>query len=230
MPARITTSSLIVGLKGDLPEAWERLYRDYWPVVYAFAYSHTGSVQDAEDLTQETFAVVSEKVEDFVRRPGRPGFRAWLRAICMIHVLNYRKTKRRQPLPADVREAEDTDAPGPEAQWERSWYGNLYQMATRRLFRELSRTERGIEQYTAFGFRCRDGMGYDEIMRYLNARRERGAPKANYHAVKNYVHRTKQLLRSHIEASIREYCKTDQEFKEELSAFRRYVTGKKALP
>lgn len=45
-------------------EAWDmtRLVDEHLPVLYAYAYRLTGSVDEAEDLTQQTFLVAQQKI------------------------------------------------------------------------------------------------------------------------------------------------------------------------
>ena len=217
-----TRSSLIVGLKADRSEAWERLYRNYWRVVYAFAYRATASHTDAEDLTQDTFAVVCAKIGRFDTRSGKGGFRAWLRAICTNNLRSLRRYKRRHPPPLPLDEAAAAPGPTPADMWDRYWYWNLYQLALRRLVRELRTLEHGVVQYAVFCLRCKDGLGYDKIIESINRDRPPDWPEINEHTVRNYVYRTKRLLRNYVEEAIRSYCETEEEFQEELAAARSF--------
>src|SRR6516225_4025132 len=58
----------------DLP----RLVADHAEVLYRYAFRLTGSVADAEDLTQQTFLIAHQKLSQ-VREPA--GARGWLFAV-----------------------------------------------------------------------------------------------------------------------------------------------------
>ena len=237
MDAQETPASLIIGMQEEREDAWVRFYKNYWRLIYVFAYGCTRSNTDAEDVTQSTFALVHEKIREFVRRSGKPGFRAWLYAICRnkTRQLQRRKSRNRKAYGARRSEAlgltvpSDEETPPPDVLWEQTWYWNIYQCALRRLFQDLGASEPGIEQYSAFCFRCKDGMSYKEIMEYLNARRRPGAPRASVHTIKNHIYRTKKLLRSYIEHAMREYCKSEEELEDEINAFRSFV-ARRGLP
>lgn len=55
-------------------QSWSALIEECRPTVFALCYRLVGSVEDAEDLTQETFVRVIESVERF---EGRSSFKTW---------------------------------------------------------------------------------------------------------------------------------------------------------
>ena len=88
-----------------------QLVADHHAVLYRYAYRLSGSVSDAEDLTQQTFLAAHQK-RDQLREPAKA--RSWLFAILRN---NYLKTCRQRPpggVPADVDVATlaDTSADG----------------------------------------------------------------------------------------------------------------------
>jgi RNA polymerase sigma factor (sigma-70 family) len=73
--------------------AWEELVRVHSPRVYAITYRFTGSVQHAQDLTQEVFIRVFRSLKNF--RLGDGSFPLWLgRVTRNLLIDHYRKAKR----------------------------------------------------------------------------------------------------------------------------------------
>lgn len=65
--------------KNDLA-ALDELINLYRPVVMAFVYPRTGTMQDAEDLTQEILITICQKIS-FLKEPST--FPAWLKTITL---------------------------------------------------------------------------------------------------------------------------------------------------
>jgi RNA polymerase sigma-70 factor, ECF subfamily len=77
---------------GRAPLDIAQLVSDYHQVLYRFAYRLTGSVQDAEDLTQQVFLIAQQKL-DQVR--DAEGVRGWLFTVLRNSFLK----SRRHPQP-----------------------------------------------------------------------------------------------------------------------------------
>ena len=73
----------------------QRLVREQLDSVYRYAYRLTGSVPDAEDLTQQTFLLAKQRLEQ-LREPEKA--RGWLFAIVRNCFL--RSVERQQPMAA----------------------------------------------------------------------------------------------------------------------------------
>jgi RNA polymerase sigma-70 factor (ECF subfamily) len=73
-----TCSRLLAGLKARDPDAWRQLAALYGPLVFRWCSRQGLQTRDAEDVVQEVFLVVLNRVSDF--RHDRPGdtFRGWL--------------------------------------------------------------------------------------------------------------------------------------------------------
>lgn len=89
------------GSEGGLGITIDALVADHHRAVYVYAYRLTGRVQDAEDLTQQTFLVAQKKL-DQLRESARA--RAWLLAICRSQYC--RLCRKKRPFLADDAEIE----------------------------------------------------------------------------------------------------------------------------
>src|SRR5262249_43802230 len=81
-PSAGTSLTLLDWVRKQDPAAWRRLVNLYSPLVMNWCRRRYGlQSADAEDVGQEVFRAVAEKIRDFRRdRPG-DSFRAWLRRI-----------------------------------------------------------------------------------------------------------------------------------------------------
>ncbi len=78
--------------KGDV-QAFEELYRRFVPRVFGLCRRMVGDVVLAEDLTQEVFVRVWEKLSLF---KGRGPFAPWLLTVASRVVISYRRTSSRR--------------------------------------------------------------------------------------------------------------------------------------
>jgi RNA polymerase sigma-70 factor (ECF subfamily) len=98
----------------DTTEAFARLYRDYWPPLYAFVRRRGYSPEEAEDITQGFFAQLLEKqsLNGLTREGGR--FRSVLLAALTNCLANEWDRSRRQKRGGGQRlislNAEDAEA------------------------------------------------------------------------------------------------------------------------
>ncbi len=98
-----------------------RLVADYHQPVYRYAYRLTGSVPEAEDLTQEVFLIAQEKLGQLGKADCA---QAWLFRILRNCFLKSRERRRRRPvaltdvcldanlIPVDVPESDQIDRQG----------------------------------------------------------------------------------------------------------------------
>lgn len=88
-------------LQGD-HEAFESLVRRYQRMIYALTYRMSGSVADAEDLTQETFIRAHAQLHAY---RAEAKFSSWLYRIAVNQCLNWRqRVARLQQLHAEWSE------------------------------------------------------------------------------------------------------------------------------
>lgn len=90
--------------------AWlEQLYEEYCDRIYAYLYYHTGSQQDAEDLTQRVFSQALAHMDRFDETAGSAA--GWLFRIAHNLLANHHRTRARRPA-APLEAAADAVTPG----------------------------------------------------------------------------------------------------------------------
>jgi RNA polymerase sigma-70 factor (ECF subfamily) len=120
-PMANTSATLLQRLldHGD-DAAWKRLTHLYAPLIRATLGRHLPQSADVDDLAQQVFTIVLEKLPEF-RHNGRPGaFRAWLRGICVNRVRMFWRTRPANVPDAEaaLRQLEDPDS-ALSRQWDR---------------------------------------------------------------------------------------------------------------
>jgi RNA polymerase sigma-70 factor (ECF subfamily) len=102
-----TSLSLLGRLKGNEPDAWERLILLYAPLVYHWCRRQKLPEQEIADVFQEVFQAVSLKICGFQKdRPGDT-FRGWLRVITRNKVYDHFRRAGREPVGAGGNEAQE---------------------------------------------------------------------------------------------------------------------------
>jgi RNA polymerase sigma-70 factor (ECF subfamily) len=90
-----TSSSLLLRLRANDPEAWRTVVRLYTPLVYHWCARSGVRGEDADDVAQEVFQAAATHLPSF--RHDRPGdtFRGWLRGITKNKLLmHFRRAKK----------------------------------------------------------------------------------------------------------------------------------------
>lgn len=75
------------------PEGFRRLYRHYFPRVFAYVSYRVGAKQEAEDITAIIFMKVIQAIGGFEYR-GSGSFAAWVFRIAHNEVLQFRRARR----------------------------------------------------------------------------------------------------------------------------------------
>jgi RNA polymerase sigma-70 factor (ECF subfamily) len=102
--------SLAQGLRKRDPEAWARLYEEYFPRIYRYIVLRVQSQTEAEDLAGQVFLKALESSPSFKWR-GAP-ISAWLFRIARNQVIDYRRTdKSKRTLPLNEFLVSDTIDP-----------------------------------------------------------------------------------------------------------------------
>ncbi len=111
-----TSRSLLVRVKDDESEAWDRLVSLYAPLVYHWCRRLNLADSDVPDVAQEVFKAVSQNIDRF--RKSRPSdtFRGWLRTITRSKAMdNFRRQGRDVAQAAGGSEARERLAGVPES-------------------------------------------------------------------------------------------------------------------
>lgn len=90
---------LIARVKAGDHEAFDALFTRYFPTVYRQAFRLVGTQAEAEEVVQEVFLTIYEKVQTF---RGKSAFSTWLYRVTMNAALSrLRRRKRSEELPLD---------------------------------------------------------------------------------------------------------------------------------
>lgn len=105
--SHFTSTSLLVRIRDNDPEAWQRLTSLFGPLVFHWFRSQGLGEHDAADALQDVFATVSRGIHNFQPRV-KHGFRGWLWTISRSRLIDLCRDKAKQ-----------TQAVGGSAAWVR---------------------------------------------------------------------------------------------------------------
>jgi RNA polymerase sigma-70 factor, ECF subfamily len=114
---RLEHNRLARAQRGD-EEAFEQLTAPYRRELQVHCYRILGSLQDAEDLLQETLLAAWRGLEQF---EGRSSLRAWLYTIATNRCLNALRDRSRRPQAAPAPDGTVSPAPPAESVAEVAW-------------------------------------------------------------------------------------------------------------
>ncbi len=155
-------------LKKRDPEAWARLYEEYFPKIYRYIVLRVQNRTEAEDLTEQVFLKALEASPSF-KWHGAP-VASWLFRIARNQVIDYWRTdKSKRTL--QLNEFLVADTVDPETSAERNW-------DIRRLIEavgQLTQAQRDVIELRFAG-----GLSTAEVAKLLGKRQ--GAVKALQHS------------------------------------------------
>jgi RNA polymerase sigma-70 factor, ECF subfamily len=160
-PAELEAERRLVEAAQQDAARFGELYERYVDAIYSFSYHHTGSHQQAEEVTAETFERALKHLPGY-RWRGVP-YGALLYRIATSVV----SRQRRRPPFLELREAQPATEPGPEDAWLSADTGRVLRSALARL---------PDDQRTVLLLRFEGGMRNSEIARAIG--RSEGAVKA----------------------------------------------------
>jgi RNA polymerase sigma-70 factor (ECF subfamily) len=201
-------------------EALETLCRGYWQPLYAFVRRQGHSPQDAQDLTQEFFALLLDKqfLNAVDRHKGK--FRSFLLA-ALKHFLANEWDKMRAQKRGGGKTAVSIDAAAAETScaqalathesadrlYDRRWALTLLERTMARLEREHQSKARAFELLRPTLVGDRNSIPYTQIARELDSTEG---------AVKVAVHRLRQRYREILREEIGDTVASKSEVEEEL--------------
>lgn len=94
------------------PQAFAALYQRHLNAVYAYNMARTGNMQEAQDLTSETFLAALENIATY---RGQASFRAWLFGIAKRKLADHFRRMRPQGALMDAERIPMAEAPLEEA-------------------------------------------------------------------------------------------------------------------
>ncbi|MCJ7522133.1 MAG: sigma-70 family RNA polymerase sigma factor [Dehalococcoidia bacterium] len=102
-------------LKKRDPEAWTKVYEEYFPKIYRYIAVRVSDRVEAEDLTEQVFLSALEACQSFKWR-GAP-VSSWLFRIARNRVIDYKRTdKSKKTFPLYENITSDTVSPETEAE------------------------------------------------------------------------------------------------------------------
>jgi len=144
----LTRASLLFRVREKADGAsWDEFHRLYRRLIYGRARRSGLSHADAEEVAQDVFVRVAEKIGDFDLNPDRGSFRGWL-----MKLTRWRIADKFAALPKSARPAppkrdttgrstatiERIPAPGDdEDEWDREWKQHILDAAFERLARQV---------------------------------------------------------------------------------------------
>ncbi|MBI3195782.1 MAG: RNA polymerase sigma factor [Ignavibacteriae bacterium] len=179
-----TDAELIVEFKDGNVSGFNELVRRYQKKVYWIARRIVGSHEEADDVTQDVFIKVYEKLKDF---RGDSEFYTWLYRITVNTSFSVVSKRKFKDL-FQYHEVEDRVDIGEEA--DKALLQKEYQSLL-----DVAIADLPTQQKAVFQLRYFDELPYQEIAKIMN--RSEGAVKANYffalNKIKNSMQKEYQL-------------------------------------
>ena len=79
-------------------QAWDRLVQVYGPMIYAWARKRGASAEDAADVMQDVFQVLTTKLSKFDKHSQSGSFRAWLYTVTRNRVVDLLRKREKREL------------------------------------------------------------------------------------------------------------------------------------
>lgn len=150
-----TRASLLARLKDwDDQEGWREFFETYWHLVFSVARKQGLSEAEAEDVVQDLFVELGEKMKSFQYDPAKGSFKGWLCTRTRSRVIDRRRRHARQPdfpgAAAELDTAAEVPAGGGrfdewERAWDAEWQRHLLDAALERSKRKV-----GVRQFQIF--------------------------------------------------------------------------------
>jgi RNA polymerase sigma factor (sigma-70 family) len=189
----LTRPSLLFRLRDwDDHTSWVEFYHLYRRLVYGLARRSGLTSSEAEDVVQEVFRHVAERIHEFEARPNRGAFRRWLMNQTRWRISDKFRERIRVAIP-DPRSpnlwpaVEEIAAPTEDQDqaWEAEWQRHVFDVAMDRMARRVP-----PKHFQAFDLSARQGWPANKVAKELGL-----------HTAAVYIHnhRLTKLLRREVE-------------------------------
>ncbi len=101
--------------------AWRTFDTVYRPMLYRFARARGLTAEDAEDITQQCLATISDRITEFSYDPQKGRFKGWLRTLVNNRVRNLLRDRHEQHGPTADLQVPQQREPEPDAAFDRIW-------------------------------------------------------------------------------------------------------------
>ncbi|MEZ6187420.1 MAG: sigma-70 family RNA polymerase sigma factor [Planctomycetota bacterium] len=207
----VTRWTLIEAAKRGEPVAFEALVGRYRPPVVSYLRRFGFGAADAEDLAQEVFVRLYQRVLP-VADPDRGRFRGLLLSTTKHLALEHLRAQRAQKrggdhVRRDLEQAPEPATPADDA-FDREWLGHL-------LERSLERLEREHPSYhAALSASLLDGLSYKEAAERLGI---------GVSDVGNHIHRGRKKVSGYLREEVGFYAGSPQEHRTEVALLQRLL-------
>ncbi len=117
-----TRASLLLRIKTRSDTgAWNEFHALYAPLLYRYARGRGLAREDAEDVRDQCFEVVSRKIGDFDYDKQKGGFKNWLYRIASGKVIDHLRKRREKRAETEQIQGLLDPSPTPDEQWEQHW-------------------------------------------------------------------------------------------------------------
>jgi RNA polymerase sigma-70 factor (ECF subfamily) len=147
---------------------WQTFTAIYTPILRNWLRTQLAQDSDIEDIIQETFQVLVQKVAVF-RHSGQAGaFRAWLRAILANRLRTFWRTRSRHPQAGQMAEIEKTltELEDPNSAMAQQWDREHDRLVIARLL-EIVRADFAEATWSAFRLYALEGIEVETVAAQL---------------------------------------------------------------
>jgi RNA polymerase sigma factor (sigma-70 family) len=170
-----TRRSLIERLRNpDDRESWREFFNRYWKLIYGLAIKSGLTEDEAEEVVQETMAMLSKNLDRYEYKPEVCSFKSWIfksakwRIIDQIRkrpadLLKSARSDREPDRTATVERVADEGTPPLDQIWEDEWKQNLMDVALARIKQKVS-----IKEFQIFDLYVLKAWPVSEVKRMLH--------------------------------------------------------------
>lgn len=180
---------LVKEMQAGKPEAFDEMVRSYQKRVYSLAYNLTHNQSDAEDVSQEVFLRVCNKINTFL---GKAAFSSWVYRITLnVSFMRLKSRKKIQQIPLDdvlPKYQEDGFHVGNVSDWSMKTDDVLLSSESRKIIQKAI-NQLPEKEKTVFVLRDIEGLPTEKVCDIL----ELSVP-----AVKSRLHRSRLFLRKRL--------------------------------